>query len=76
MVCKYSTLLGTPGEGIHKHYFGFAVADILATLIVAEIISYVFQWNFIVVLFALVLTGIVVHRILCVRTEVDKILFP
>lgn len=76
MVCKYSTLLGTPGEGIHKHYLGIAIADLIATLIVAEIISYWFQWNFIIVLFALLLTGVIVHRILCVRTEVDKILFP
>jgi hypothetical protein len=76
MLCQYSTYFGVPGEKFHSHFMGVAYMDVIATIIVSEIIAYLFDWNIILVLFALFLTGIFAHRFFCVRTTVDKYLFP
>lgn len=73
---EYSNALGIPGQGFHTHYGGFALLDVLATIVLAELLSYSFGWNIYMVLVTLFLAGIVLHRYFCVRTEVDKILFP
>ncbi len=76
MFCAYKDRLGVPGEGAHQHYFGVAVFDVFATIVVAECIVYFFHTNRAWTLVALFLTGIVLHRVFCVRTTVDKYLFP
>ena len=76
MVCEYKNSLGVPGEGVHRHVMGFAVADIVMTLIGAWLISYLTNWSFLYVAVLLFILGIVLHRIFCVRTTIDKILFP
>jgi hypothetical protein len=76
MAGEYSNALGIPGQGFHTHYGGFALLDVLATIVVAELLSYSFGWNIYLVLVTLFLAGIVLHRYFCVRTEVDKMLFP
>jgi len=76
-LCKYKNLLGKPGEGIHSFQIGgIAVADVLMTVIGSIIFSLLFKWNFLYTLFGLFLLGIFLHRIFCVRTTVDKFLFP
>jgi hypothetical protein len=81
--CKYSNILGQPGQGIHAHLFGVAVFDVLATVAVALGVWYLLRrmWRvgfgvFWLILFSLFLLSIVVHRLFCVRTTVDKLLFP
>ncbi len=32
-MCQYKYSLGIPNQGFHKHYFGFAVGDLLLTII-------------------------------------------
>jgi len=76
MSCIYKDSLGVPGEGFHTHFLGFAVLDIIGTIVIAELLSYLFGWNIFITMAALFLSGIVLHRIYCVRTTVDKILFP
>ena len=73
---EYANALGIPGQGFHTHYGGFALLDVLATIVLAELLSYSFGWNIYLVLVTLFLAGIVLHRYFCVRTEVDKMLFP
>lgn len=73
---EYANALGIPGQGFHTHYGGIALLDVLATILVAELLSYSFEWNIYMVLVTLFLAGIVLHRYFCVRTEVDKMLFP
>jgi hypothetical protein len=75
MWCDYKNSLGVPGEGVHKHFMGVAINDVLMTIIGAGIISYLSKWNFFYVLAGLFLLGIILHRMFCVRTTVDKILF-
>ena len=73
---EYANALGIPGQGFHTHYGGVALLDVLATIVLAELLSYSFGWNIYMVLVTLFLAGIVLHRYFCVRTEVDKMLFP
>lgn len=76
MLCKYKDALGVPGKGIHQYrIFNIAIADVLLTIIVAGIIAWIFKLNFWLVLLILFLLGIILHRLFCVRTTVDKLLF-
>ena len=68
--------MGTPGQGFHTHFLGVAILDVIGTILIAELLSYVFNWNIYLTMIAVFLTGIVLHRIFCVRTTLDKILFP
>ena len=79
MLCKYKNSLGIPGEGIHKYrVFNIAIVDVIMTIIGAFIIHRLFfpKHNFWVILLTLFVIGIIMHRIFCVRTTVDKLLFP
>ena len=76
MLCKYKDALGKPKTGIHSYrIFNIAIADVIMTIIGALIISYFFKFNFWITLLILFLLGILLHRIFCVKTTVDKILF-
>ena len=76
-LCKYKNALGKPGKGIHSYrVFGVAIADVIMTIVAAFLISYFFNLSFIKILIVLFLSGIVLHRLFCVRTTIDKILFP
>jgi hypothetical protein len=50
--------------------------DVIMTIIGALVISYLSGWNFGWTLLGLFLVGIFLHRIFCVRTTIDKLLFP
>ena len=77
MLCKYKDALGKPNQGIHQYRFlGVAIVDVIMTIIAAFIISYFTKYNFWLILIILFLTGIILHHIFCVRTTVDKLLFP
>lgn len=76
-LCKYKNALGIPNTGVHSYrLFGVAVFDVILTILAAIIISYLFKiptLNTTIVLFIL---GIILHRLFCVRTTIDKLLFP
>tara|TARA_Y100000389_G_scaffold189814_1_gene213957 strand:+ start:3117 stop:3365 length:249 start_codon:yes stop_codon:yes gene_type:complete len=75
-LCKYSDIFGKVGKGVHSiRFLGIAIVDVILTIIGSYIISYIFNINFIYVLVSLFILGIFLHRIFCVRTTVDKILF-
>ncbi len=76
-LCKYKNILGEPNKGIHSYrLFGVAIADVIMTIISAYLISYFFKQSFLKTLIILFLLGIVLHQVFCVRTTVDKLLFP
>lgn len=76
-LCKYKNALGEPDKGIHSYrLFGVAVADVVMTILGAFIISYFSKISFIKTLLVLFLLGIILHRLFCVRTTVDKLIFP
>jgi hypothetical protein len=76
-LCKYKNALGEPGKGVHSYrIFGVAIADVVMTLIGALILSYLFNWPFLYTAVGLFILGIILHRLFCVRTTIDKVLFP
>jgi hypothetical protein len=76
-LCKYKNLLGEPAKGIHSYRFmNIAVMDVIMTLIGALVISYLTKVSFLLIALGLFILGIILHRLFCVRTTVDKLLFP
>jgi hypothetical protein len=77
--CKYNDIFGKPKEGSHTMripVIDLAVSDTIAVLIIGYLISWYFgysYWKSIGVIFA---SGIVVHRLFCVRTKLDTLIFP
>ena len=75
-LCKYKDINGKPGEAHHKWRIGpFAAFDIVVTVLPALICAYIFDWNFIIVFTALIVLGIVIHRIFCVNTALNVMIF-
>lgn len=75
-LCKYKDLLGEPGKGIHSfRIFNIAIADVLLTILAAYILSIFTKFNLIYALIFMFVLGIISHRIFCVRTTIDKLLF-
>ena len=75
-LCKHKDFFGKPKEGLHSYrIFDLAIIDIIFTILGAYIISYFSKQNFYITLAILFLIGIVLHRIFCVKTTLDKIIF-
>ena len=74
-LCRYKDVFGAPGTGVHKHVFGIAWVDTVMTVLIAAVLSYSTGWNFLPSLLILFVLGIIMHRLFCVRTTVDKFLF-
>ena len=71
--CAYRHLFGEPRQGIHAYrILDVAVFDVAVTVAVAAGTSYAFRWPFLYVLVAWFVLGIVVHRMFCVKTTVDR----
>jgi hypothetical protein len=75
-LCPYKYIFGKPKEGVHKfHILNISIYDVLSVFLAAHFISTYFKYNFYEVLIALFLIGIISHRLFCVRTTVDKLIF-
>lgn len=75
-LCKYKDIFGEVGKGAHSYrVFDVAIVDVISTIVVAFIISKLFKVDFIKTMIVLFLLGIIMHRLFCVRTTVDKLLF-
>ena len=76
-LCQYKDSLGIPGKGIHSYrIFNIAIMDVIMTIIAAYFISFLVKKSFLFILLFLFLLGIFLHHLFCVRTTVDKFLFP
>ena len=77
-LCKYSELFGKIGEGVHSYrIFDIAIIDVIMTVISGYLLhKYLFpNISVYLVIMILFILGIVSHRLFCVRTTIDKILF-
>jgi uncharacterized membrane protein len=76
-LCHYKDIFGRPNEGAHAYrIFDIAVIDVIATIVVAFIVARIFGivfWKTVILFF---IVGIISHRVFCVRTTVDKWIFP
>ena len=75
-LCKYKDILGKPNQGVHSYrIFNIAIVDVLLTILGSYLISYFTNYKFIYTLIGMFILGIILHRLFCVRTTVDKLLF-
>ena len=72
-LCKYKDILGKPGEGFHKARIGgLAAMDIVGTLALGAVLSYVFSVNLLVMILIVFLVGEFLHYVMCVDTPIIK----
>jgi uncharacterized membrane protein YgaE (UPF0421/DUF939 family) len=75
-LCQFRDIFGKPNQGVHSiRFMGIAIVDFILTVLVAFIISYLFGFNFWAILIILILSGIILHRVFCVKTAVNKVIF-
>ncbi len=75
-LCKYKNVFGEPGKGVHSYRFmGVAIIDVVFTVIGAFLISYFTGWNLLYTLSGLFLAGIFFHKLFCVDTTINRLLF-
>ena len=82
-LCKYKNIFGEINTGVHSiRICNLAIIDILSTIVGGIFLQYFLQrifnyyiklWIILVILF---ISGIILHRLFCVRTTIDKLLFP
>jgi len=73
---KFKFIFGKEGQGVHSlRIFNIAIIDVLLTIIAAIIITYFTKLNFWIILFILFILGILFHRIFCVNTTINMIIF-
>lgn len=69
-------MFGEPGKGTHKYrIFDISIWDVFLTILGGYFISIYMKvelWKILLVLFIL---GIVMHRLFCVKTTIDKLIF-
>ena len=76
MLCRYSESLGKPGEGVHSPRLGgVAIVDVLLTIALAALLARLFRWSFRCTLLWSFAAGVAAHRVFCVHTTVDRLLF-
>jgi hypothetical protein len=76
MSCPYKNLFGAPGTGAHSYRFmGLAVVDVVLTFAAAGLLAWGLRTPYWLTLLVLFLTGIILHRLFCVQTTLDKLLF-
>lgn len=76
MLCKYKDVFGKPREGLHKYrLFDVAVIDVVGTFVGALVISQVSGLRFISVFIGLMGLGVLAHRVFCVNTKLNILLF-
>lgn len=76
MLCKYKDIFGKPNTGLHVYrLFNIAIVDVILTLLVAYFISKYYKQNLMHTIIFMFVLSIIMHRIFCVQTTVDKLLF-
>jgi hypothetical protein len=75
-LCQYKHALGEPRKGVHSvRVLDIAIVDVALTVVAAKLIAKHFGYNFWKTLLLLFVSGIVAHRLFCVRTKIDELLF-
>ena len=81
-LCKYKNLFGELGTGAHSiRVFNIAIVDVILTILGGILLqTFLLQICHIYIELTIVLVmvfslGILLHRVFCVRTTVDKLLF-
>lgn len=81
-LCKYKDMFGKPNEGVHSiRFFGFAFIDLFMTFIASFIFSYLMikmlkiNLSWIYYFIILMILAIFMHKLFCVETALNKLIF-
>ena len=81
-LCKYKNIFGKINEGVHSvRIFNIAIFDVLSTIILGILLQFLllrlfsFYIDLFIILIILFSLGILLHRVFCVKTTIDKLLF-
>jgi hypothetical protein len=77
MLCPYKDMFGKVGEGVHSYRVAnIAIVDVIMTIIGAFVLHYLYpMYSVLFIAIVLFLLGIILHRLFCVRTTIDRLLF-
>lgn len=75
-LCRYKDIFGKEKEGIHSiRLFGVAIIDYIMTVVGSYMISYYYNLDFWKVHLSVLVLGVILHRLFCVNTEINKLIF-
>jgi len=77
MSCPYKDIFGKVGEGAHSYRVAnIAIVDVIMTIVAAFILHFLYpKYSVLSIAIVLFLLGIILHRLFCVRTTIDRLLF-
>jgi len=77
--CAYKDIFGEPYKGVHSYripLIDVALVDVICTIIGAYLLSKLFNnIPFMHMLFFLFMLGIFLHKLFCVETKINNLLF-
>jgi hypothetical protein len=75
--CKYKNIFGEPNKNWRKKYrfLDISYIDVFVVIIFGLLIYKITKYKLKNILFTLFFSGILAHRIFCVRTRVDRWIF-
>jgi hypothetical protein len=76
-LCKYKDIFGKPNEGYRKVYrvLNISLVDLIPTIILGLLFASLFKISKINGVILALGLGIIFHRLFCVETTIDKLLF-
>jgi fatty acid desaturase len=75
-LCQYRHIFGKENEGAHSYrIWNIAIVDLLLTIIGALGLSIYFKQPFWLIFVIIMIIGLVLHRLFCVRTTLTKMVF-
>jgi hypothetical protein len=76
MFCKYRHIFGEERKGFHSfRVLDVAIGDVIGTVLVSLLIAYYFNVSLAKTLLVAFVIGIVAHRLFCVNTKINTIIF-
>ena len=75
-LCKYKNIFGREKQGVHSiRIANIAIVDVISTIIGGIAIGYFFKLNILYTCIVLFILAIILHRLFCVNTTINKLLF-
>lgn len=75
-LCKYKHIFGKEREGVHSiRVMDVAAVDVVLTIMGAVVLARVFHWNVGWTLLGVFVLGVIMHRIFCVNTKINEMIF-
>jgi hypothetical protein len=76
MLCKYRHVFGAEKTGFHSYrLFDVAIGDLVLTILFGILLAKWLNVNSLVMVLFLLVLGVVLHRLFCVNTRVNMLLF-